>query len=174
MANEILVLDATMMFGKLIQTVAVLLTGLVAGLFYSYACSVTGALGKLPDREYVMTFQSINTAILNAWFFASFMGSLIVLPLATWLSYRAEVHFSFWLLLSATVVYAVGVFGVTMLGNVPLNNMLERFNRDTATLQDISSLRERFEAPWNKLNLIRTIAAIFSFLLAILSVKLKA
>ncbi|PPL01373.1 anthrone oxygenase family protein [Parapedobacter indicus] len=162
-----------MAFYQLVQIVVVLLTGLVAGLFYSYACSVTGALGKLPDREYVMTFQSINTAILNAWFFVSFMGSLMVLPLATWLSYRAAVHFSFWLLLSATAVYIVGVFGVTILGNVPLNNMLERFNMDTATPQELSSLRERFERPWNQLNLIRTIAAILSFLLTILSLKLK-
>jgi len=130
-----------------------------------------------------MTFQSINTAILNAWFFVSFMGSLIILPLATWLSYRADISLSFWLLLSAAVLYAIGVFGVTMLigvfgvtmlGNVPLNNMLERFNMDVATAQDISSLRERFESPWNKLNLIRTIAAVLSFLLAALSINLKA
>lgn len=163
-----------MTFYELIQIVAMLLAGLVAGLFYSYACSVTGALGKLPDREYVMTFQSINTTILNAWFFTGFMGSLIVLPLATWLSYRADAPFSFWLLLSASVLYAVGVFGVTIFGNVPLNNMLGCFNMATATPQDISSLRERFESPWNKLNLIRTIAAVLSFLLAVLSIKLKA
>lgn len=164
----------TMTFYQLVQIASVLLTGLAAGLFYSYACSVTGALGKLPDREYILTFQSINTAILNAWFFHSFMGSLVVLPLATWLSYRTGVHFSFWLLLSATAVYVIGVFGVTVLGNVPLNNMLDRFNMETATPQDIASLRERFEAPWNKLNLIRTVAAVLSFLLALLSIEFKA
>ncbi len=161
-----------MTFYQLIQLISIVLTGLAAGLFYSYACSVTSALGKLPDRAYVMTFQSINTAILNAWFFTSFMGSLIALPLAAWLSYRADAHFSFWLLLSATAMYGVGVFGVTIFGNVPLNNMIARFNIDTATAADISSLRGRFEAPWNKLNLIRTIAAVSSFLLATLSIKL--
>ncbi|MGC4232922.1 MAG: DUF1772 domain-containing protein [Niabella sp.] len=159
-----------MIFYQLAQIAAILLTGLMAGLFYSYACSVTGALGRLPDREYIMAFQSINTAILNAWFFTGFMGSLVALPVATWLSCRGDVHVSFWLLLSATAVYIIGVFGVTILGNVPLNNMLERFNMDSATQQDIFSLRKRFETPWNKLNLIRTIAAVLSFLLAILSV----
>lgn len=159
---------------QIFQIVAVLLTGLVAGLFYSYACSITSALGRLPDREYVMAFQSIDKAILNAWFFASFMGSLIALPLATWLSYRADVNTSFWLLLSATVLYVVGVFGVTMFGNVPLNNILARLNMDTATQQELFSLREKFEAPWNRLNLIRTIAAVLSFIMAILSfLKIK-
>jgi len=159
----------TMVFYQLIQIIAVLLTGLAAGLFYSYACSVTGGLGKLSDREYVMAFQSINRAILNPWFFASFMGSLIALPLATWPSYHADVNFSFWLLLSATVIYVVGLFGVTMVGNVPLNNMVDRFNINTASPQELFSLREKFEASWNKLNLIRTIAAVLSFLLTILS-----
>ena len=162
-----------MAFYQLVQVITVLLTGLVAGLFYSYACSVTGALAKLPDREYIMTFQSINTAVLNGWFFASFMGSLIFLPLATWLSYRSGFEPSFWLLLSAAALYAIGVFGVTMFGNVPLNNMIARFDLNTATAEDILSLRERFETPWNILNVIRTVAAVLSFLLAVLSIKFK-
>lgn len=160
-----------MAFYQLVQIVTVLLTGLAAGLFYSYACSVTGALAKLPDREYIATFQSINAAILNGWFFASFMGSLIFLPLATWLSYQSDIQFSFGLLLSATVLYVIGVFGVTVFGNVPLNNMIARFDLDAATPKDILSLRERFERPWNNLNLIRTVAAVLSFLLAVLSIN---
>lgn len=164
-----------MIFYQLIQIVAVLLTGLAAGLFYSYACSVTGGLGKLSDREYLLAFQSIDNVILNAWFFTSFMGNLVVLPLATWRSYHMSDSFSFWLLLGVTIVYVIGVFGVTMVGNVPLNNMLKDFDVNTASPQALFSLRERFEAPWNKLNLIRTIAAILSFLLAILSLlKIKS
>lgn len=163
-----------MAFYQFVQVITVLLTGLAAGLFYSYACSVTGALTKLPDKEYIMTFQSINTAILNGWFFASFMGSLIFLPLATWLSYQSGFEPSFWLLLSATALYAIGVFGVTVFGNVSLNDMIARFDLHSATSEGILSLRERFEAPWNKLNLIRTVAAVLSFLLAVLSIKFKA
>lgn len=163
-----------MVFYQLVQHVAVLLTGLAAGIFYSYSCSVTGGLGRLSDREYLMAFQSINRVILNPWFFVTFMGSLILLPVATWLSYKSGINFSFWLLLSATAIYVVGAFGVTVVGNVPLNNMVDNFDVHTASLQELSSLRERFEAPWNKLNVIRTIAAVLSFLLAILSIlKIK-
>ncbi len=159
-----------MVFYQMVQIIAVLLTGLVAGLFYSYAYSVTGGLGKLSDKEYLMAFQSINRAILNVLFFAGFIGSLIVLPVATWLSYNAGITFSFCLLLSATVIYVVGVFAVTIFGNVPLNNMLENFNINEASPQELFSLREKFEASWNKLNLIRTVAAVLSFLMAIFSV----
>ncbi len=167
-------LTNNMAFYQIVQIITVLLTGLAAGLFYSYACSVTGGLGKLADREYLMAFQSIDSAIMNAWFFTSFMGSLVALPLATLLSYYGGVNSSFWLLLSATALYVVGVFGVTMAGNVPLNNMLKNVNMGTASSQELLSLRERFEASWNNLNLIRTVAAVISFLLAILSVlKMK-
>lgn len=159
-----------MAFYQTVQVIAVLLTGLVAGLFYSYACSVTGGLGKLSDREYLMAFQSINRVILNPWFFASFMGSLVALPLATWFSYHAGLNSSFWLMLIATFVYVIGVFGVTVLANVPLNNMLDNFNLNAASSGELFTLRERFETSWNTLNLVRTLAAVISFLLAILSI----
>lgn len=159
-----------MILSQAIQITAILLAGLVAGLFYAYECSVTGGLGKLPDREYLTAFQSINKVILNPYFFASFMGCVFVLPLASWLSYHAGAHVSFYFMLSATVVYLVGVFGVTVVSNVPLNEALANFNVDTSSAEEIRSLRDRFESPWNKYNLIRTVAAIASFLLTILSI----
>lgn len=159
-----------MSFYQVGHLIAVLLTGLVAGLFYSYACSVTGGLGKLSDKEYLAAFQAINKAILNPWFFASFMGCLLVLPLTSWLSYSAGGNTPFYFQLSATLVYFIGVFGVTIFANVPLNNAVGNFNIGTASVKEIFAQRELFEAPWNKYNMIRTVAAILSFLLAILSI----
>lgn len=64
---------------QLIQIIAVVLTGLVAGLLYGYACSVTGGLGRLPDADYLSAFQSINKAIQNPWFFISFILTIVSL-----------------------------------------------------------------------------------------------
>ena len=104
------------------------MVGLIAGLLYGYDCSIIKGFRNLTDREYLGAFQSINRAILNPYFFLSFMGSLLVLPVVTWLSYKAATPNSFYLLLAATVVYVIGVFGVTMFGNVPLNNQLDQFD----------------------------------------------
>jgi uncharacterized membrane protein len=155
--------------GILFQIVAILLTGLAAGLFYSYDCSVIKGLGNLPDREYLSAFQSINRAILNPYFFISFIGSLLILPIAVWQSYKDGNTMSCYFLLAATIVYIAGVFGVTILGNVPLNNLVERFDISTASQADIQAMRQKFEVSWNKLNHVRTYAAILSFLLTILS-----
>lgn len=159
-----------MNLNQIVQLTAVLLTGLVAGLFYSYACSITNGLGKLSDRSYILAFQSVNKAILNPWFFAPFLGSLIILPVSAWLSYKADSNTVFWLLLAATMVYSIGVFGVTIFGNVPLNNLLEHFDEHRATDQAFTSLRENFEDPWNHLHVTRTVASVLSFLLTILSI----
>lgn len=54
-----------------------LTTALIAGLFYAYSCSVNPGLGNLPDKEYILTMQSINIAIINPVFMLSFIGTVI-------------------------------------------------------------------------------------------------
>lgn len=155
---------------QVLQFLALLLTGLLAGLFYGYDCSVIKGLGNLQDDVYLQSFQSINKAIQNLYFFISFMGCLLVLPLATWLSYKSSDSATFYLLLSATLIYVMGVFGVTILGNVPLNEQLAKFNSAQATTNDIAAMRKVFEKPWNNFHTIRTVASVIAFSLVILSV----
>ncbi|WP_082216561.1 anthrone oxygenase family protein [Dyadobacter psychrophilus] len=149
--------------------ITALLTGLSAGLFYSYSCSVNLGLGKLADVEYLRAMQEINKAILNPIFFISFMGSIIVLVLATWLSYSGQHVFQFKMLLTATVIYMVGVFGLTVMGNVPLNDALAGFDIGGATANEIAQKRKLFEQPWNKFHAIRTFCSIASFVFTLLS-----
>ena len=148
-------------------------TALIAGLFYGFSCAVNPGLGKLSDKGYLAAMQSINREIQNIAFLASFMGTLLLLPLSTWLLYRAGAMHSFWSLLAATFIYAIGVFGLTMFGNVPLNQMLDKFNLAAASAEDMVRQRERFEQPWNRLHQIRTIAAIVSIIMVILACLLK-
>jgi uncharacterized membrane protein len=151
------------------QLIAALFTGLLAGLFYGYECSVIKGLGNLQDEVYLQSFQSINKAIQNPYFFIIFMGSLVVLPVATWLCYDKYSLLTFYLLLAATVLYIVGVFGVTIFGNVPLNEALDRLNLQGSTVDEIAKQRAIFETAWNQLHTIRTIAAVASFALVLMA-----
>jgi uncharacterized membrane protein len=155
---------------QFVQFIAILLTGLLAGLFYGYDCSIIKGLGKLQDEIYLQSFQSINKVIQNPYFFISFMGNLLVLPMASWLSYKNSNSATFYLFLSASLVYFVGVFGITMFYNVPLNERLANFSISTSTESEISEMRTVFENDWNKYHKIRTIASIVAFSLTILSV----
>ena len=154
--------------------ISALLTGLSAGLFYSYSCSVNPGLGKLADAQYLRAMQEINKAILNPTFFTSFIGAVIALVLATWLSYSGQHVFQSKMLLTASVIYLVGVFGLTVMGNVPLNEALASFDISSATAREIAQQRQLFEQPWNKFHAIRTFCSFAAFVFTLLSFyKLK-
>lgn len=150
----------------IVLILATLTTALIAGLFYSYSCSVNPGLGQLPDKEYLGAMQAINKAILNPLFFFSFMGTLLLLPLSCYLHYQ-QPNFTF--LLAATIIYIVGTFGVTVAGNVPLNEALAQFDLNTASVTEIANHRTKFEGAWNRLHSIRTIANVASLVFAIMA-----
>ncbi len=54
---------------QIFQFVSILFTGLIAGLFYGYECSVIKGSKTLHDGAYLQLFQSINRAIQNPHFF---------------------------------------------------------------------------------------------------------
>jgi uncharacterized membrane protein len=146
--------------------VSATVTALMAGLFFSYSISVNLGLGKLTDTEYIKAMQSINREIQNPLFFICFFGALIMLPVAT-LQQHNNNKISFLFLLAATIFYALGVFGMTVFANVPLNNQLDKFNPATATLESISSMGSLFKNRWNFWNNIRTIASLLSIIFII-------
>jgi uncharacterized membrane protein len=147
----------------LLYCATVLLTGLLAGLFYGYSCSVNKGLGNLQDEQYLRAFQSINHAILNPTFFLSFLGSLFLLLVSAIVSYVLGQTVTFYYVLAALVIYAVGVMGVTMGGNVPLNEQVAQMDLSSASVETISAMRRTFERPWNSYHTVRTIAAVLSF-----------
>ncbi|WP_439584789.1 anthrone oxygenase family protein [Dyadobacter bucti] len=139
-------------------------TALIAGLFFAYSCSVNLGLGLLPDAGYLSAMQSINRAILNPVFFIAFFSPLLLLPLSAYLSYSPGGSVRFTCFLTATVLYFAGVFGVTVFGNVPLNEALDAFNIHTASADAIRAERQVFEKPWNRLNMVRTIVSLLTLL----------
>lgn len=162
-----------MTFANIALLAAAFTTALIAGLFYAYSCSVNPGLGKLTDANYLLAMQSINREILNPVFFMSFMGTLVLLPLSTWLQYNPVAPLRFYLLLGATLVYAVGTFGVTIFGNVPLNNMLDASHIQSASPEVLSQQRALFEKPWNRLHGIRTVANSVALALVLLACIIK-
>lgn len=147
---------------------------LIAGLFYSYSCSVNPGLAQLSDMEYLKAMKSINRAILNPLFFMSFMGTLLMMPVTTGLYYKGVgIDASFYLLLGASLVYIIGVFGVTIIANVPLNNALDAFDMGMATTAEMKSKRLGFEIPWNRFHAFRTIANAIALIMLLFSIVRK-
>ncbi|UGU16795.1 DUF1772 domain-containing protein [Sinomicrobium kalidii] len=160
----------------LISDIMLILAGtaaaLMAGLFYTFSVAVNRGLGRLGDREFVMTMQHINSEILNPFFYLGFFGAPLLLLLAAFMHSEGG-GTSFVLLLVATVLYFTGVFGVTVAKNVPMNNKLAELTPETASEEEISGARMAFEKPWLRWNHIRTVASgltvVLVFIVAVLS-----
>lgn len=142
------------------------ITGLMAGLFYSWSISVTPGIGRLGDREYLASFQAMNRAIVNPIFLLCFLGAAVLLPICT---FTLRSTSSFWFLVGATVFYVGGVIAVTFAANIPLNNALDRFNIDAASADQMAAFRAQFENKWNTLNHIRSVANSIALVLSIMA-----
>lgn len=160
----------TMTTSTISLLIATSCAGLMAGLFFSFSFSVMPGLSRLDDYQYLSTMQSINRAILNPVFFTVFFGVLIALPLATYFTYASQLStVSFWLLLAATLIYGIGVFLVTVIGNIPINEGLDAVTLAEATKETLSSHRQLFETRWVTLNLVRTGCSLVAFICSLLA-----
>jgi len=153
----------------IILVITTVFSGLMAGLFYAWSISVNSGLAKIDDASYLQAFQSMNRAILNPLFFVVFFGLVVLLPVLSYLSFQTSISNQFWYVILATILYFVGTIGVTIGGNVPLNNTLEALQIESMTPEQMDVFRKGFESKWNRLNHIRTISSVITFLLLVLT-----
>jgi len=140
---------------------ATVTTGLMAGLFYSFAYSVMPGLHRSDDRTFVTAMQRINVAILNGWFAIIFGGALVLTAAATVLHVRGDGRSVLPWVAAALVLY-VAALAITFGVNVPLNNALAAAG-DPDRIADFAAVRERFETAWVRWNIARTVACMAAF-----------
>ena len=141
----------------------------MAGIFFTWSNAVKPGLGKLSDIEYLRALQSMNRVILNNAFKLIFLGAIITVALVPVFYFNLYPKNIFWLFILTLVIYWVGVFGVTISGNIPLNEILDKTNLESISQEEIKALRTRIEVKWNNFNFIRSISSAITFLLLILS-----
>ncbi len=146
---------------------AIILTGLSAGLFYAWQVSVIPGTKLVTDKVYLESMQSINRAIINPGFIIIFLGSMLMLAIASYTQYGN--FSSFVLVASAAVCYLIGTIGVTGMGNVPMNEALDAVDLTVLNDSSLKELRGSYEGRWNMLHAIRTAFSVIAFILALLS-----
>ena len=153
----------------IILAIAILFTGLMAGVFFTWSNAVKPGIGKLSDLEYLRALQSMNRVILNNTFRIIFIGAILAVILVPVFYFNLYPKNIFWLFISAFIIYWVGAFGITIFGNIPLNEILNETILETLSLEQLKSLRTTIEVKWNNLNLIRAISSGLTFVLLIFS-----
>ncbi|TSI15493.1 DUF1772 domain-containing protein [Brevibacterium aurantiacum] len=134
---------------------AIVLNGLLAGLFFAFSIAVIPGFRRVDDSTYVRSFRAINTAILNPLFLLVFclapLSAVVSVVLRLWGGGAEPV---LWLVIAA--LCSMLTFVITAGANVPLNNALDRSEVDTEA-------RQRFESRWNRWNHARTLTSIGAF-----------
>lgn len=146
---------------SLVLLAATVTTGLVAGLFYAYSVSVMPGLARVDDRAFVDTMQRINVAILNGWFALAFGGALVFAVAAVALHLTRPGRGVLPWVVAGLVLYVVTLV-VTVALNVPLNDALAAAG-DPDRIADLAAVREKFETPWVRWNIVRTLTSTGAF-----------
>lgn len=146
--------------------IGILFTGLTAGLCFTWSNAITPGIGRLDDLSFLKSFQAMNRAIINPSFLAVFFMPVIVLFVNAYL-YRSADPKAFWSFMIAAVLFFVGIGLITVFKNVPLNEILDQAVLEDLNDVDLKALRTRFEAPWNRWHMLRTISSAIAFLLLI-------
>lgn len=131
--------------------------GLVAGVFFAFSTFVMPALARLPPSQGIAAMQSINITAINPLFMLAIFGTAavcIVLAVSSLLKWQQPGALY---LLVGSLLYLVGVVGVTVIFNVPLNDALAIAD---PTSPDSASLWSSFLTNWTNWNHVRTAAAL--------------
>ena len=111
----------------------------------------------------------MNLVILNNAFRLVFTGALIAVALVPVFYFDLYPKNIFWVFVLTLVIYWIGAFGVTILGNIPMNEILDKTNLESISSEEVKELRRSIEVKWNNLNLIRAISSGITFLSLLVS-----
>ncbi len=131
--------------------------GLMGGLYFAFSVFIMTALSRIERASGVAAMNSINTVILRSLFMPLFFGTtLAALVLALAALFRLSASGGLAMLVGG-IVYVAGMFVVTMLCNVPLNNVLQAV--DAARADAAAAEWARYLREWTAWNHVRTIAS---------------
>ena len=143
---------------------SLLLTGAIFGFFYAWICSTMWGLDATDPETAIKAMQAMNASVRNGVFAPAFFATPFVLLVTGWVAWSVGARPAAFWLATGGVVYLFGGMILTMAVNVPMNQALALIETplDTETAQAIWA---DYSAPWQRWNIIRTIASGFALLL---------
>lgn len=130
--------------------------GLMAGVYFAFSTFVMTALGRIDHAAGVSAMHAIDVDIQRSLFMPLFLATtlssaaLAVTAFFRWGEAGALV------MLAGGILYVLGMFAVTALFNVPLNDALAKIDPASA---EAASFWARYVDVWTMWNHVRTIAS---------------
>jgi uncharacterized membrane protein len=144
--------------------------GLIAGLYFAFSTFIMTALGRIGQAAGMAAMNAINATIVQSLFMPFFLGTtvtsaaLAVIALFRWGDPGAMA------MVAGGVLYVLGMFIVTMIFNVPLNNALAAAEPASS---EAASLWARYLTDWTMWNHVRTVSSAVACALFIVAIAAR-
>jgi len=136
--------------------VSVIASGLVAGVFLTFSDFVMKSLAAAEPAAGIEAMQIINRKVFRTVFMVLLLGmSALSLVLAGYAYVSASGPGANWAIAGGGL-YFVGVFIVTLVGNVPMNTRLEGMDYKSV---EVASYWRTYVPVWSRWNSVRTVAS---------------
>lgn len=154
-------------FDQALPAAGLIGSALIAGTFYAFSTFVMPALARLSPAKGIEAMQTINVTVMHPSVMGVFFGTALLSVVAVVFGALDLAAPGAAALMAGGLLYGLGTFLVTGVGNVPLNNAL-------AAVEPGSDAGARlwsdYLVRWTRLNHLRTAAATaatFAFALAL-------
>lgn len=132
----------------------------MAGFFFAFTAVVMPGLDATEPLEAMSAMQAINDAARNPLFGIGFFGAMVLCVAVILVSLVRPGGSPSWAALAGAVIFIVGVFGVTLGFNVPLNETLATLN---PALPENAPAMTAYIEDWSFWNNVRTFAGVLAF-----------
>lgn len=134
-------------------------SAIVGGVFSAFSEFVMSALIKTESAGAIEAMQHINRDVIRTQFVAGIMSIAIFSLLFTLYAVAVFEGAALATLILAALVYLPSVFGMTMLGNVPMNNRLESLDH---TSEQARAYWREYGEKWTRLNHVRSLGSVLT------------
>ena len=144
--------------------------GLLGGLYFAFSTFIMTALGRINQAAGISAMNAINVDIVRSLFMPFFLGTtltsavLVIMAFFRWDEPGSASMFV------GGVVYVLGMFVVTMVFNVPLNDALAAADPSS---HGAAPLWARYLKEWTFWNHVRTVACVAASALFIAAIAAR-
>lgn len=134
-------------------------SAVIGGVFSAFSEFIMSALARTKPPAAIEAMQHINVTVIKTQFVAGILSIALFSVLFSIYSLMVFDGPARITILLATLVYLPTVFFMTMFGNVPMNNKLERLDHTTSEAETYWNIYVR---DWTRLNHVRSLGSVIT------------
>lgn len=134
-------------------------SAVVAGVFSAFSEFIMSALLKTEPASGIDAMQQINRDVIKTQFVAGILSIAVFSTLFAIYSLTIFEGAALTALVLAPLVYVPSVFLMTIIGNVPMNNKLDRIDH---TSTEASAYWLKYGRNWTRLNHVRSLGSVLT------------